>query len=130
MEHTWKTLISSIEQRVNYTGRKVTKNYGRTYLPYSSYEIKLLANSIQKRLGLCYTKLLINCHRQTQGDNAVSTHTVNLAFRRLQPKIAKIQKIQQGTKNEGKWKESRYLKVKKWFIMLNILPEEKYQVKN
>ena len=59
---------------------------------------------MQNRLGLRYTTLLINCHRHIHGDNAVSKSTVNLAFRRLQPKITQIQKIQQGTKNEGKWK--------------------------
>ena len=65
-------------------------------------------NSMQNRLGLRYTTLLINSHRQTHGDNAVSRSTVNLAFSRLQPKMTKIQKIQQGTKNEGEWKEASY----------------------
>ena len=51
--------------------------------------------------------------------------TVDLALRRLQPKITKIQKIKQGTKNEGKWKEARYLQAKQWLIILNRLPEEK-----
>ena len=77
------------------------------------------------RIGLRYTKLLINCHCHTHGDNAVSRSTVNLAFRRLQPKITNIQKIQQGTNNEGKWKEARYRRVKQWLIMLDRLPEEK-----
>ena len=36
--------------------------------------------------------------------------TVNLAFSRLASKITRIQKIQQGTKNEGKWKEARQRK--------------------
>ena len=85
----------------------------------------MLANSMQNRLGLRYTTLLINFHRQTHGDNAVSKPTFNLAFRRLQPRITKVQKIQQGTKNEGKWKEARYQQVKQWLIMLNRLPEEK-----
>ena len=57
-----------------------------------------------KRPGLHYTTLLINCNPQTHGDNAVCRSTVNLAFRRLQPKTTKIQKIQKGTKNDGKWK--------------------------
>ena len=85
----------------------------------------MLANPMQNRLGLCYTTLLINCYRHTHDDNAVSMSTVNLAFRRLQPKITKIQKIQQGMKNEGKRKEARYRQVKQWLIMLNIIPEEK-----
>ena len=124
MEHTWKTLISCIEQGVKFRGKNEKKN-GRPYLLSSSYEINLLANSTQNRLGLFYTTLLINCHRHTQGEDVVSKSTVDLALRRLQPKITKIQKIQQGTKNEGKWKEARYLQVKQWLIMLNRLPEDK-----
>ena len=101
-------MITCIEQGVKYTARNVKKKHGRPYLLSYSYEIKLLADSMQNRLGLCYTTLLINCHSQTHGDNAVSRYTVNLAFRRLQPRITKIQKIQQGTKNKGKRKEARY----------------------
>ena len=112
VEHTWKTLISCIEKGVTYTGNNVTKKHGRPYLLSSSYRINLLDNSMGNRLGLLYTTLLINCHRHTNGDNAVIRSTVNLSFRRLQPKIIKIKKIQQGMKNEGKWKESRYLQVK------------------
>ena len=56
---------------------------------------------MQNRLVLCYTTLFINFHCQKHGDNEVSSSTVNLAFRRLQPKITEIQKIQQGTNNEG-----------------------------
>ena len=78
----------------------VTKKHGRPYLLYYSYEINLHENSMKKRLGLRYTTLLINFHSQTHGDNAVSRSAVNLAFRRLQPRITKIHKIQQGTKNE------------------------------
>ena len=63
---------------------------------------------MEKRLGLRYTTLLINCYCQTYDDNSVCRSTVSLALRRLQPKITKIQKIQQVTKNEGKWKEARY----------------------
>ena len=80
---------------------------------------------MQNCLGLHYTTLLINCHRQTHDENEGSRSTVNLAFRITQPKITKIQKIQQGTKNEGKWKEARYRQVKQWLIMINRLPEEK-----
>ena len=59
---------------------------------------------MQNRLGLRYKMLLINCHRQTNVDNAVSKSTVHLAFRRLQPKTTKVQKIQQVMKNEAKRK--------------------------
>ena len=105
VEHIWKTLISCIELGVKYTGRNVTKNHGRPYLLYSSYEINLIANSRQNCLGLRYTTLLINFHRQTQGENAVSRFTVNLAFMILQPKITKINKTKKGTNNEGKWND-------------------------
>ena len=125
MEHTRKTLISCIEQGVKYTGRNVTKKHGRPYLLSYSSEINLLKNSMQNHLGLHYGTLLINYHRHTHGDNVVSKSTVNLAFRRLQPKIKKIQKIQQGTKDERKWKEARYQHVNQWLIMLNSLPEDK-----
>ena len=52
-------------------------------------------------------------------------YTVNIDFLRLQPKITGIQKIQQGTKNEGKRKEERQSQKKKWLIILNQLPEDK-----
>ena len=44
---------------------------------------------MQKRVGLCYKTLLINCNRHTHGENAVIKSTVNLAFRRLKPKMKK-----------------------------------------
>ena len=79
---------------------------------------------MENRLGLRYTTQLINCHRYRIDFDAVCNSTVHLAFLRLQPKIARIQKIQQGTKNEGKWKEARQ-RQKKWLIMLNQLSEDK-----
>ena len=104
VEHKWKTLISCIYKGVKYTGENVTKKHGRPYLISSTSEINLLVNSMQNHIGLRYKKLLINFHCHTHGDNAVSMSTVNLSFRRLQPKITKNQKIKQGTNNEGKWK--------------------------
>ena len=100
MEHTRKKNIGCIEKGVKHIERNVTNNHCRPYLLSSSYEINLLANSMQNRLGIRYTTLLINFHRHTHGDNAVSKSTVNLSFRTLQTKITKTQKIQQGTKNE------------------------------
>ena len=97
-------MISCIEKGVKYTGKKVTKKNGRPYLLSYSSKINLLANSMENRLGLRYTAILISYHRHTHGDNAVSRSTVNLSFRILQPKITKIEKIKQGTKDEGKWK--------------------------
>ena len=100
------------------------KRSGRPYLISSSHEINLIADSMERRLGLQYTTLLINCHRQTKGDNEVCRSTVNLAYRRILPKITRVQKIQQGTKNEGKLNEARYRQVEQWLIMLDRLPEE------
>ena len=125
VEHTWKTMISSLEKGLKYTGNNVKEKHGRPYLLSSSSEIIIVANSMGKRLSLLYTTLLINFRRQTHGDNAVYRSTVNLAFRRLQPKITKIQKIQQGTKNEAKRKDARYQQFKQWLIMLERLTEEK-----
>ena len=125
VEYTWKTLISCIEKGVKCTGENVTKKHGRPYLLSSSSRINMLANSMQNCLVLHYTTLLVNCHHHTHGDNAVSMSTVSLAFRILQLKIKKTQKIQQGMKNGGKWKEAMYRQVKQWLIMLNRLPEEK-----
>ena len=88
-------------------------------------ELNILADSMENRLGLTYTTKLIHCHRHQNGFDAVYRSTVNLAFLRLAPKITRIQKIQQGTKNEGKWKEARQLQTKQWLIMINRLPEDK-----
>ena len=96
-----------------------------SYLISNLDELNLLADSMENRLGLRYTTKLINCHRHQNGFDAVCRSTVNLAFLRLQPKITRIQKIQQGTKNEGKWKEAIQLQIKQWLIMLNHLPEDK-----
>ena len=85
-------MISYLEKEVKYTGNNETKKNGRPYLIYFSYEINLIANSMERHLGLRYTTLFINCRRQTNGDNAVCRSTVNLAYMRLQPRITKIQK--------------------------------------
>ena len=51
---------------------------------------------MQNYLCLHYTMLLINFHIQTQGENAVSRSTVNLAVRILLTKITKIRKYNKG----------------------------------
>ena len=53
------------------------------------YEINIIANSMERRLVLRCTTLLINCHHQTNGDNAVCRLTVNLEYRRILPLILK-----------------------------------------
>ena len=96
-----------------------------SYLVSNLDELNLLANSMKNRLGITYTTKLLNCHRHQNGVDAVCRYTVNLAFLRLAPKITRIQKIQQGMKNDGKWKEARQFQTKQWLIMINHLPEDK-----
>ena len=91
-----------------YTGNNnVTRHLNPPYLLSNLDELNILADSMEKRLGLRYTTQLINCHCYQNGFDAVRKSTVNLECLRLQPKITRIQKIQQVTKNEGKWKEAR-----------------------
>ena len=90
VEKTRKKMISYLEKGVKYTGNNEKKRSGRPYLISSSYEINMIANSMERRLGLRYTTLLINCHRQTKGDNSVCRSTVNLAYKRIQPDVPHI----------------------------------------
>ena len=107
----------------DYTGNNnLTRNLNPPYLVSNLDELNILAKSMENRNGLIYTTKLINCHRHGNGFDAVCRSTVNLAFLRLTPNITKIQKIQQGTKNEGKRKESRRRQTKQLLIMLNRLP--------
>ena len=80
---------------------------------------------MENRLDLRYTTHLTNCRRHHNGSDAVCKSTVNLDFLRLQYKITRLQKIQQGTKKESKCKEARQRQTKQWLIMLNRLPEDK-----
>ena len=100
-------MISSIEKGMKYTGNNGTKRTGQPYHIYFSYEINVIANSMERPLGILYTTILINFHLQTKGDDTVCRSTVNFDYRRLQPRITRIKKIQHGTKNEVKWKEAR-----------------------
>ena len=103
----------------------LTRHFNPSYLVSNVDEINLLANSMENRLGITYTTKLINCHRHQNSVDAVCWSTVNLAFLRLVPKITRIQKTQQVTKNEGKRKEAIQRQRKQWLIMLNRLPEDK-----
>ena len=83
-----------------YTGNNnLTRHLNLSYLVSNLDELNLLANSMENRLGITYTIKLINCHLHQNGVDAVCRSTFNLAFLRLAPKIIRIQKIQQGTKN-------------------------------
>ena len=92
-----------------YTGNNYTRRLGQPYLLSNPDELNIFADAMEKKLGLRYTTHLINCHSRHKGFNAMCKSTVNLAFLRLQPKITIINKIQQVTKNEDKWKEARQL---------------------
>ena len=74
----------------------VTRNLNPFYLLSNLDELNILADAMENRLGLSYTTKLINCHRHQNGFDAVCKSTVILVFLRLQPKITRIQKIQQG----------------------------------
>ena len=95
------------EMEQEYTGNNnITRHLNPPYLLSNLDELNILADSMENRLGLRCTTNLINCHRHQNCIDAVCRSTVNLAFLRLQPKITRTQKIKQGTKNEGKWKEA------------------------
>ena len=104
--------------------KKYTKSIGIPYLLKYSNELNILADCIGNRLGICYKTSLINFHHKTQGFDAVRNSTVNLDFKRLKPQRTKIQKIKQGTNNEGKWKETIMCQAKQPLIMLGRLPDE------
>ena len=110
----------SMEQE--YTENNCTRHFNPPYLLSNPYELNILADAMENRLGLRYTTHLINCNHHHNGFDAVCKSTVNLAFLRLQPKITRIQKIQQGNKNEGKRKEARQLPNK---TRVDGLPEDK-----
>ena len=112
------------EMEQQYTGNKIW-HLGQPYLLSNPDELNIIADSMENKLGLRYTTYVINCHCRYKCFNTVCKSTVNIAFLRLQPKRTRIQKVQQGTKNEGKCKEARQRQTKKWLMMLNQLPEDK-----
>ena len=121
-------MVSKCKQmKTEYTGNNYnfSRHFNPSYLVSNVDEINLLANLMENRLGIMYTTKLLNCHRHQNGVDAVCRSTANLAFLRLTPKITRIQKIQQGTNNEGKWKEARQRQTKPWLILLNRRPEDK-----
>ena len=108
IERTWNMVNKCKEMKKEYTGNNynLSRHFNPSYLVSNVDEINLLATSMEKRLGIMYTTKLLNFHRHDNGVDAVCRSTVYLAFLRLASKITRIQKIQQGTKNEGKWKET------------------------
>ena len=96
----------------DYTGNNCTRHLGQPYLLSNTDELNILADTMEKKLGLSYTTHLINCRLHHKGFNAVCKSTFNPAFLRLQPKRTRIHKIQQVNKNGGKWKEARHRQTK------------------
>ena len=88
-----------------YKGNNCKRHFNPPHRLSNPYELTILSNATENRLGLRYTTHLINfpCHKN--GFDAVCKSTVNLAFLRLQHKIRIIQKIKRGNNNEGKCKE-------------------------
>ena len=126
VERTCRMVNKCKEMEQEYTkNNNVTRHLNPPYLVSNLDALNTLANLMENRLGITYTTKLLNCHRHQNGVDALCRSTVNLAFLRLAPKITRIQKIQQGTKNEGKRKEARQRQTKQWLIMLNRLPEDK-----
>ena len=105
VERTWHIVNKCKKIKQEYTGNNnLTKHLNPSYLISNADELNILASSMENRLGITYTTKLLNCHRHQNGVDAVCRSTFNIAFLRLAPKITRIQKIQQGTKNGGKWK--------------------------
>ena len=94
------------EMEQEYTGNSCTRHLGQPYLLSNLYELNILCRCNGKQT----TNHLINCHRHHKVFNAVCKSTVNLDFFIIQLNRTRIQKIQQGTKNEGKWTEARQRK--------------------
>ena len=111
--------------RVHTGNNNATRHLNPPYLLSNLDELNILADSMENRLGLSYTTKLINFYCYRNGFDEVCRSTVNLASLRIRPQITRIQKIKQGTKNEGKRKEARQCQTKQWLIMLNRLPEDK-----
>ena len=99
MVNKYKEMKQEFKRNIN-----VASNLNPSYLLSNLDKLNLHAASMENILGRMYKTQLINCHCRLNGFDAVFRSTVNLEFLRLQPRITIIQKIQQGTKNEGKWK--------------------------
>ena len=66
-----------------YTGNNCTRHLYPPYLLSNTYELNILADAMENKLGLRYTTHLTNCHRHHKGFNAVCKSTVDIAFLRL-----------------------------------------------
>ena len=59
------------EMEQEYTGNNFTRHLNPPYLLSNLDEINILADSIENRLGLCYTTVIINFYRHKNGFDAV-----------------------------------------------------------
>ena len=60
-----------IEKGMQYTGKEYSKHKGRPYILKYSNELNILADFVEKCLGIRYTTSLINCHRKTQSEESL-----------------------------------------------------------
>ena len=96
LERTWHMVNKCKEMEQEYTGNNnVTRHFNPSYLLSNLDKLNILADSMENRLGISYTTQLINCRRYRNGFDAVCRSTVNISFLRLQPKITRMQIIQQ-----------------------------------
>ena len=108
-----------------YTGNNCTRHLDQHYLfikfELTKYSCRYYVKQTWPPLHSPYNQFSL----PPQRFYAVCKSTVNPAFLRLQSKRTRIQKMQQGTKNEDEWKKSRQHQTKQWLIILNQLPEDK-----
>ena len=104
-----------------YTGNNnITRHLNPPYLVSNFDELNILADLMENRLGLTYTTELINCHSYRNSFDAVCRSTVNISLLGLQPKITRIQKIQQRVRRiRVSGKKNNNAQTKQWLITLN-----------
>ena len=90
VERTWQMVNKCKVMEQDHTGNNCTMRLGQPYLLSNPDEINILADAVEKKLGLRYTTHLINCHRHQNSFDSVCKSTVNPAFLRLQLKITRI----------------------------------------
>ena len=84
-------VIKCKEMNQEYTGNNnVTRHLNPPQLLSNLDELNILAYSMENRLGLRYTTLLINCHCHQNVFDEVFKSTVNLSFLRLKHFIKNV----------------------------------------
>ena len=67
VERTWSMVNRSKEMEQEYTGNNCTRHLGQPYVLSNTDELNILADAIEKKLGLRYTTHLINCNNLCGG---------------------------------------------------------------